>query len=107
MSKKIRKGDRVIVTAGNDKGKTGEVLSRTEERVLVQGVNVRKKHMRRTQQTQGGRVVEIEIPIHIWRLPTKSIFVPGLMISNMRISPHLNTDGLSASVLAAPEISIK
>ena len=65
MSKKIRKGDRVVVIAGNDKGKTGEVLSRTEERILVQGVNVRKKHMRRTQQTQGGRVVEMEIPIHI------------------------------------------
>jgi large subunit ribosomal protein L24 len=65
MSKKIRKGDRVIVVAGNDKGKTGEVLSRSEERILVQGVNVRKKHMRRTQQTQGGRIVEMEIPIHI------------------------------------------
>ncbi len=65
MSKNIRKGDRVIVIAGNDKGKTGEVLSRSEERILVQGVNVRKKHMRRTQQTQGGRVVEMEIPIHI------------------------------------------
>ncbi len=65
MNKKIRKGDRVIVIAGNDKGKVGEVLSRTEERVLVQGVNVRKKHMRRTQQTQGGRIVEMEMSIHI------------------------------------------
>ena len=65
MSKKIRKGDRVLVIAGNDKGKTGEVLACGEDRILVQGVNVRKKHMRRTQQTQGGRVVEIEVPLHI------------------------------------------
>ncbi len=65
MSKWIRRGDRVVVIAGNDKGKSGEVLSRTEERVIVQGVNVRKKHMRRTQQTQGGRIVEMEMPIHI------------------------------------------
>lgn len=65
MSKWIRRGDRVVVIAGNDKGKSGEVLSRSEERVIVQGVNVRKKHMRRTQQTQGGRIVEMEMPIHI------------------------------------------
>lgn len=65
MSKSIRKGDRILVIAGNDRGKTGEVLSRGEDRVLVQGINVRKKHLKRTQQTQGGRIVEMEVPIHI------------------------------------------
>jgi large subunit ribosomal protein L24 len=65
MSKKIRRGDRVVVIAGNDKGKTGEVLARGEERILVQGVNVRKKHLKRTQQMQGGRIIEMETPIHI------------------------------------------
>ena len=65
MSKWIRKGDRVLVVAGNDKGKAGEVLSRTEDRVIVQGVNIRKKHMKRTQETQGGRIVEMEVPIHV------------------------------------------
>ena len=65
MSKWIRKGDRVLVIAGNDKGKAGEVLSRGEERVIVQGINVRKKHLKRTQETQGGRIVEMEVPIHI------------------------------------------
>jgi large subunit ribosomal protein L24 len=65
MSKKIRRGDRVTVIAGNEKGKSGEVLARSGERVIIQGVNVRKKHLRRTQQTQGGRIVEIEAPIHI------------------------------------------
>lgn len=65
MSKWIRKGDRVLVIAGNDRGKTGEVLSRGEDRVIVQGINVRKKHLKRTQQTQGGRIVEMEVPIHV------------------------------------------
>ncbi len=65
MGKAIRKGDRVLVIAGNDRGQSGEVLGRSEDRVLVQGVNIRKKHMKRTQQTQGGRVVEMEAPIHI------------------------------------------
>ncbi len=65
MSKWIRKGDRVLVIAGNDRGKSGEVLSRSEDRVIVQGIQMRKKHLKRTQQTQGGRIVEMETPIHI------------------------------------------
>lgn len=65
MSKWIRKGDRVLIIAGNDKGKTGEVLACGEDRVLVQGVNVRKKHLRPQQNTKGGRIVEMETPIHI------------------------------------------
>ncbi|HSX10216.1 MAG TPA: 50S ribosomal protein L24 [Chlamydiales bacterium] len=66
MGKWIKKGDRVLVIAGNDRGKSGEVLSRGEERILVQGINVRKKHLKPTQQTQGkGRIVEMEVPIHI------------------------------------------
>jgi len=64
MSKWIRKGDRVLVIAGNSKGQTGEVLACMGDRVLIQGVNIRKKHMRRTQETQGGRIVEMEMPIH-------------------------------------------
>lgn len=69
-NKRVRKGDRVLVIAGNDKGKTGEVLTRTEDRVLVQGVNVRKKHLKHTQQTQqmqgqAGRIIDREVPIHI------------------------------------------
>ena len=62
---KVRKGDRVLVIAGNDRGKTGEVLGRSEDRVLIQGVNIRKKHLKPTQQTQGGRIVEMEVPIHV------------------------------------------
>jgi large subunit ribosomal protein L24 len=67
MSKKIRKGDQVLVLAGNDKGKKGEVLSRSEDRVVVSGVNVRKKHMKPTQQSQvqGGRIIEKEMSIDI------------------------------------------
>lgn len=65
MSKWIRKGDRVLVIAGNDKGKSGEVLACGEDLVLVQGVNIRKKHLKPTQQTKGGRIVEMETPLHI------------------------------------------
>lgn len=65
MSKWIRKGDRVVVTAGNDKGKVGTVLSRGLKRVLVQGINIRKKHMKRQQEAQPAQIVDMEVPIHI------------------------------------------
>jgi large subunit ribosomal protein L24 len=65
MSKWIRKGDQVKVIAGNDKGKTGEVLGREEDRVLIKGVNIRKKHLKRTERSQGARIVEMEVPIHV------------------------------------------
>lgn len=68
MTKKfrIKKGDRVVVIAGKDKGKSGEVLRvlRAEDRVLVQGINVIKRHTRPTQLNAGG-IIEREAPVHI------------------------------------------
>jgi large subunit ribosomal protein L24 len=63
---KIKKGDKVIVTTGRDKGKQGEVLQvlRAEARVLVQGVNMMKRHTAPSQTTPGG-IVEREAPLHI------------------------------------------
>ncbi|MAN63383.1 MAG: 50S ribosomal protein L24 [Parvibaculum sp.] len=56
MAAKIKKGDKVIVLAGKDKGKQGEVLGvfPEEGRVLVQGVNLVKRHERQTQTSAGG-----------------------------------------------------
>lgn len=65
MNKKLRKGDSVVVLAGNDKGKTGKVLTKKADRVIVEGVNIRKKHMRRQQQNQPQQIVEMEMPVHI------------------------------------------
>jgi len=63
---KVKKGDKVVVTTGKDKGKTGEVLRviPAENRVLVQGVNMVKRHTRPTQFAAGG-IVEKEAPLHI------------------------------------------
>ncbi|EKE73575.1 MULTISPECIES: 50S ribosomal protein L24 [Oceanibaculum] len=63
---KIKKGDQVVILTGKDKGKRGEVLRvlRTENRVLVQGVNMVKRHQRATQTSQGG-IVEKEAALHI------------------------------------------
>ena len=61
MGMKIKKGDQVIVIAGKDKGKTGEVLkaSPKDHQVLVQGVNLVKRHTKPTQQSAGG-IIEKE-----------------------------------------------
>ena len=66
MAAKIRKGDRVIVLSGRDKGKKGKVLKvfPKEDRALVQGVNVVKRHQRQTQKEQGG-IVSKESPIQL------------------------------------------
>lgn len=63
---KIRKGDKVVVTAGKDKGKKGEVLKvlRAENRAIVQGVNVVRRHQRQSPTSPGG-IVSKEAPIHI------------------------------------------
>jgi large subunit ribosomal protein L24 len=69
MAAKIRKGDRVIVTAGRDKGKKGEVLRvlTTENRALVSGVNMIKRHTKQSQREQGG-IVTKESPVHLSNL---------------------------------------
>ncbi len=63
---KIKKGDRVVVITGREKGKSGEILKvlRKEDRVLVQGVNMVRRHTRPSQQSSGG-IIEKEAPLHI------------------------------------------
>ena len=65
MSKWIKKGDKVVVIAGNEKGKSGEVLSRKEDRVVLQGINIRKKHAKRRTKTAASEIIELEMPIHV------------------------------------------
>lgn len=65
MSKWIRSGDNIVVTAGNDKGKTGIVIAKSKDKVLVKGVNVRKRHMKPQGQNKVGQILEIEKPINI------------------------------------------
>ena len=67
MPRHICKGDMVIVTAGNDRGMTGEILRvlTDRDRVVVQGVNVRVKHLKPTQANPQRGIVRREMPIHI------------------------------------------
>jgi large subunit ribosomal protein L24 len=66
MAAKIRKGDKVVVLTGRDKGRSGEVLEvqTAEQRVLVRGVNMVTRHQRQTATQQGGRTRK-EASVHI------------------------------------------
>ena len=69
MAAKIKKGDKVVVRAGRDKGRSGEVrqVMRTENRAIVAGVNIVRRHTRQTPQTEGG-ILTKEAPIHLSNL---------------------------------------
>ena len=69
MAAKIKKGDKVVVTTGRDKGRTGEVVEvrPKEERALVRGVNLVKRHQRQTANQEGG-IISKEAPIHLSNL---------------------------------------
>ena len=64
---KIKVGDNVRVITGSNKGKEGKVLKvlRNENRVLVDGVNIIKKHVKPTRTNESGGILEVEAPIHI------------------------------------------
>jgi large subunit ribosomal protein L24 len=70
MAAKIKKGDRVQVLTGRDKGKRGEVIAvmPKEDRALVQGVNMVKRHQKPQGLNQPGGIVEKEAPIHLSNL---------------------------------------
>ena len=69
MAAKIRKGDRVIVLTGRDKGRTGEVIQvmPTDEKALVRGVNMVKRHQKQSMNQEGG-IISKEAPIQLSNL---------------------------------------
>ena len=66
MAAKIKKGDRVVVLTGRDKGRTGEVIevNPSAARALVRGVNLVKRHQRQSAQQEGG-IISKELPVHL------------------------------------------
>ncbi len=69
MAAKIKKGDKVIVLAGKDKGRTGEVMKMITDtnRAIVSGINMVKRHQRPTQYDPGG-IKDMEAPMHVSNL---------------------------------------
>jgi large subunit ribosomal protein L24 len=66
MAARVKKGDNVVIIAGRDKGRTGEVIEmrREDGRVLVRGINMVKRHQRQSTTQEGG-IISKEAPIHL------------------------------------------
>ncbi len=64
---KIKKEDKVLIIAGKDKGKTGEVMHAfpADNQVIVEGLNLMKKHVRPRKQGETGQIIEFPAPVHI------------------------------------------
>ena len=77
MIKKYKKGDEVIVKVGKDKGKIGKIskVITSNEKVIITGVNVSKKHQKPSQDSKGG-IVDKEMPIHISNTPSVTLQDP-------------------------------
>jgi large subunit ribosomal protein L24 len=72
----VKKNDEVVVLAGADKGKRGRIISvdGKKERVIVEGVHMTKKHMRKSQQNPNGAIIEREGSIHISNVMKAELF---------------------------------
>ncbi len=93
---KIRKGDRVQVLSGKDRGKEG-VVSRAlpkDDKVIVDGVNVARKHQKPTRQSQQGGIIEKDMPIHVSNV---AIVSPGDG-KPTRVGYRITTEGLKIRV---------
>ncbi len=94
MPAHVRKGDSVMVTSGDDKGRVGEVLSvdPKNSQVVVKGINLQTKHLKKTQQAPQGGVIQREAPIHISKV---SPVVDGKAV---RVGFRTQADGSKARV---------
>ena len=61
---KLKKGDKVVVIAGSNKGKEGTITKVLDEKVIIEGVNLRKKHLKHKNNNGTGEIIEQEAPIH-------------------------------------------
>ncbi|MAZ67340.1 50S ribosomal protein L24 [bacterium] len=64
---KIKKGDTVVIIAGKDRGKSGKVLRAipTEDKVIIEGVNVAKRHQRSRRRGESGQIIDKTLPVHV------------------------------------------
>lgn len=104
---KIRKGDTVTVIAGSDKGKSGKVLSVIDKKpsVIVEKLNIMKRHTKPNQQNRQGGILERERPIH---LSNVMLLCPNPTCAKpVRVGITRDEDGRSARVCRACGVTIE
>ena len=102
---KLKKGDKVIVISGKDKGKVG-VIQRAYpklNKIVVEGVNVRKKHQKPSQQNPEGSIVEIYVPIDA----SNAMYYDAKTKKGTRLGYKVNKDGVKVRVAKKTNTEIK
>lgn len=91
----LKKGDKVTVITGKDKGKNGKILTvlRSKNKVVVEGINVVKKHQKPTAQNQTGGIVELESP-----MDASNVMLIDSSNKRTRIGHETNKDGKKVRV---------
>ena len=94
MAAKIKKGDKVLVLTGKDKGKTGQVLQviPSDTKALVQGINLVRRHQKQTQSQDAG-IVTKEAPIHL-----SNLAIADANGKPSRVGFKINADGTKVRV---------
>jgi large subunit ribosomal protein L24 len=92
---KIKKGDIVLIVSGKDRGKTGKILESfpREEKVLIEGINLKKKHVKPKREGEKGQIVELPLPIPV----SKAKLICTRCQKATRVGYILKEDSLSAS----------
>lgn len=89
-AKRIRTGDAVVAITGNERGKAGKVLRRMgKDRVIVQGLNVKRKAVKRSQAAPQGGIIDREMPIHV-----SNLMVCGEETKGVKLKVATKKDGL-------------
>lgn len=102
---KIKVGDKVRVLSGNDKGKEGEVLKviPKENKVVVKGINIKKRHKKATRQGEKSGIIEYEFPLDV----SKVGFIDPKTKKTTRIGYKLNKDGKKVRISKKSQEEIK
>ena len=90
----LKVGDKVIVIAGKDKGKEGKIIAKKNDKVLVEGVNIVKKHVKPNGQDQTGGILDKEALIHI----SNVMMIDPKTKKRTRIAHEINKDGKKVRV---------
>lgn len=96
MMERIRRDDQVVVTTGKERGKQGQVhlVFRSKQRIVIQGVNMVKRHKRQTDQRTPAGIIEQEAPIHISNVK----LICSACQKPVRVRFRVRTDGTKARV---------
>ena len=90
----LKVGDKVIVIAGKDKGKEGKIIAKKNDKVLVEGINIVKKHVKPNGQDQTGGIIDKEALIHI----SNVMMIDPKTKKRTRIAHEINKDGKKVRV---------